>query len=88
MGNHFFPGPYNPNACYDYAMSLNSANKQAGLSQSCKYFNAYYLNKNGKPHGTYCNLYNSELDNSWATYTGGMSGGDKYECKQSWGFTI
>lgn len=88
MGNHFFPGPYNPHACYDYAISLNSANKKAGLSQSCSYFNAYYLHKNGKPHGTYCNLYNSVLDNSWATYSGGMSGSDKYECKQSWGFTL
>jgi len=88
MGNHFFPGPYNPHACYDYAVSLNNANSKAGLSQSCSFFNAYYLHKNGKPHGTYCNLYISALDDSWATYTGGQWGGDEYECKQSWGFSL
>ena len=88
IGKHFFPGPYNPHACYDYALSLNVANKNAGFGQQCSYFNAYYLFKNGKPHGTYCNLYNSEIDIGFATYTGGVSGGDKYECKQSWGFSI
>lgn len=51
-------------------------------------FNAYYLHKNGKPHGTQCALYNSKLDFSWATYEGTDVGGDKYDCKQSWKYEL
>ncbi|KAF7193288.1 hypothetical protein HII31_05382 [Pseudocercospora fuligena] len=88
IGQNFFPGPFNPKVCYLYALSLNSANQKAGINQSCKFFNAYYLFKNSKPHGTYCNLYNSEIDISFATYSGGKSGGDQYDCKQSWGYSM
>ncbi|EME44698.1 hypothetical protein DOTSEDRAFT_24689 [Dothistroma septosporum NZE10] len=88
IGNNFFPGPFNPTSCYLYALALNSANQKAGISQSCKFFNAYYLLKNNQPHGTWCNLYNSEIDVSFATYTGSKSGGDQYTCGQSWGYYL
>jgi hypothetical protein len=51
-------------------------------------FNAYNLHKNGVPYGTYCNLYNAPRDTRFATYTGGKSGNDLFECKQSWVYNL
>lgn len=94
MGSKFFPGPFNAQVCADYAWQQNAANKAAAqamgihLFTPCKFFNSYYLYKNDAPHGTYCNLYSTVLDNSYATYQGGWSGKDHYECMQSWTFSL
>nr|POE48974.1 hypothetical protein CFP56_32126 [Quercus suber] len=89
LGSRFFPGPFNPQVCSDYAISQNIENQSAGATQKCKMFNAYYLHKNDVPHGTYCSLYNSILGDSWATYSGGRaSNGDKYTCAQSWTYSL
>ncbi|KAI6849032.1 hypothetical protein BTJ68_00414 [Hortaea werneckii EXF-2000] len=83
MGQRFFPGPFNPQVCSDYALAQNKA--QSGSSSSCRMFNAAYLHKDGVPYGTMCSLYSSALDsNTWATYTGGQG----YECKQSWTWNL
>lgn len=87
MGSRFLPGPYNPQACSDYAILQNQANAKAG-KQQCKMFNAYYLHKNGVPFGTYCSIYSTSLDSSWATTKNQWSGRDKYECRQSWTYTL
>ncbi|CAK3970689.1 Hypothetical predicted protein [Lecanosticta acicola] len=87
MGSRFFPGPFNPQACGDYAYFQNVANKQAGKG-SCQMFNAFYLHKNNKPYGTYCSLYSAYLDPLWATNSGSSSGNDRYDCKQSWTYTF
>lgn len=50
-----------------------------------------YLHKNGFAFGTYCSLYSTYLDSyKWATIgtTYGNGGKDKYECKQSWTYTL
>ncbi|TKA25296.1 hypothetical protein B0A50_06200 [Salinomyces thailandicus] len=88
LGSKFFPGPFNPQVCSDYALAQNAANKAKGVPQQCQMFNAYYLHKNKVPYGTYCALYNTHLDGSFATNAGGKSGGDEYECKQSWTYTL
>ncbi|KAF2164369.1 hypothetical protein M409DRAFT_25248 [Zasmidium cellare ATCC 36951] len=88
MGSRFFPGPFNPQVCSDYALLQNLANAKAKNGQKCQMFNAYYLHKNQKPLGTYCNLYNAYLDSSWATFSGAKSGRDQYDCKQSWTYTL
>ncbi|KAI7581174.1 hypothetical protein KC343_g20459, partial [Hortaea werneckii] len=83
MGQRFFPGPFNPQVCSDYALAQNKA--QSGSTSSCRMFNAAYLHKDGVPYGTICSLYSSALDsNTWATYTGGQG----YECKQSWTWNL
>ncbi|KAI7093228.1 hypothetical protein KC352_g39657 [Hortaea werneckii] len=83
MGQRFFPGPFNPQVCSDYALAQNKA--QSGSKSSCRMFNAAYLHKDGVPYGTICSLYSSALDsNTWATYTGGQG----YECKQSWTWNL
>ena len=84
LGSKFFPGPFNPLVCGDYASKQSAVNTAAGASKVSMY-NAYYLHKSGKPHGTQCSLYNSVLDAAkWATY----SGSNDYQCKQSWTFTL
>lgn len=87
MGSQFFPGPWNPQACSDYALAQNAYNTNAGSSPS-KMFNAFYLHKNGKPYGTYCALYSEHLDPSWATVGTSWKGGDKFECRRSWTWTF
>ncbi|KAF7197323.1 hypothetical protein HII31_01374 [Pseudocercospora fuligena] len=88
MGSRFIPGPFNPQVCSDYAILQNQANQRAG-KQQCKMFNAYYLHKNGVPYGTYCSIFSNSLDNSWATANKVQwSRGDKYECKQSWTYSL
>ncbi|KAI7184508.1 hypothetical protein KC363_g7670 [Hortaea werneckii] len=88
LGARFFPGPFNPQVCSDYALAQNALNKAKGVTQQCQMFNAYYLNKNGVPYGTYCGLYNSRLDTSFATYKGGKAGRDAYECRHSWTYSL
>ncbi|KAI4725582.1 hypothetical protein E4T49_06651 [Aureobasidium sp. EXF-10728] len=93
MGSKFFPGPFNPQVCGDYAAYQHKLNKQTAIAAGqssftpCNSFNAYYLHKNGVPHGTYCALYDASISTSYATYTGGWSGNNKYDCRQSYQYT-
>jgi len=93
MGSKFFPGPFNPQVCADYASYQHVLNKKSAISAGksyftpCNSFNAYYLHKNGIPHGTYCALYDASISTSYATYTGGWSGSNKYDCRQSYQYT-
>jgi hypothetical protein len=93
MGSKFFPGPFNPQVCGDYASYQHILNKQAAIAAGksyftpCNSFNAYYLHKNGVPHGTYCALYDASISTSYATYPGGWSGSNKYDCRQSYQYT-
>lgn len=85
LGSTFFPGPFNPIACGDFAQAQAQVNVQAGSSQSVAMFNAYYLHRNGKPLGTYCSLYDMVVDPAVrATYGGETVGGDEFTCQQSW----
>ncbi|KAH9815721.1 putative threonine-rich GPI-anchored glycoprotein [Teratosphaeria destructans] len=88
MGSRFFPGGYNPQVCSDFALAQNAQNAASSASSKCEMFNAVYLHKNGKPWGTYCTLYSTSLDDSYATYSGGKSGSDQYDCKQSWTWSL
>lgn len=88
LGSNFFPGPFNPQVCSDFAFAQSAANAQVVGGQKCKSFNAYYLHKNGKPYGTYCSLFNSVLDVSFATTVGGSYGADSFEIHQSWNYAL
>jgi len=94
MGSKVFPGPFNPQVCADYAWAQSGANKAVAVLNKqksftpCSYFNAAYYHKNGRPFGTYCTLYDQVLDDSFNTYSGGRSGADSYECKQSWTYQL
>ncbi|CZT19180.1 uncharacterized protein RCC_05026 [Ramularia collo-cygni] len=83
LGAKFFPGPFNALICSKYALEQKAINIAANALQVPQMFNAYYLHKNGKPHGTYCSLYNDHIGCDAADYHGGHSGPDFFECKQS-----
>merc|ERR1712050_277578 len=86
LGSKFFPGPFNPIVCSNYANKQSEVNGASG--QKVQMFNAYYLHKNGHPWGTQCALYNSKLGNEWATYNGSNSGNDRFDCKRSWSYHL
>ena len=94
LGSKFFPGPYNPQICANYATGQNTLNKNQAVSKGlrsftpCNMFNSVYYHKNSQPFGTYCTLYNTDIALSWATYSGGFSGSDRFDCKQSHKFTL
>jgi len=94
MGGKYFPGPFNPQLCADLAWAQNAANKAAAVLANlhswtpCTYINAAYYHKDGVPHGTQCNMYNTPVDSSYETYTGGVSGGHSFSCGQSWTFQL
>jgi hypothetical protein len=88
VGGKFFPGPFNVQVCNEYAVQQNTVNRQAGLPTVMKMLNAYYIHKNGVPHGTYCGLFSTDLPSSFATYTGAQSQGDHFTVQQSWKFVL
>lgn len=94
MGSKFIPGPFNPQLCADFALSQNSINKAQAVAAGhssytpCNMFNAYYIHKNNKPAGTYCALYDTDVSTKYATYSGATSGSDRFDCKQSFKFTL
>ncbi|PNS21071.1 hypothetical protein CAC42_3408 [Sphaceloma murrayae] len=63
--------------------SGSSGGNVAGFTK-VKFFNAYYLNKNGAPLGTVCALYGEVEGEDKAVYDGGIDKGDVFEVAQSW----
>lgn len=51
LGAKFFPGPFNALICSKFALEQKAINVAANALQVPQMFNAYYLHKNGKPHG-------------------------------------
>ncbi|KUJ19494.1 uncharacterized protein LY89DRAFT_546028, partial [Mollisia scopiformis] len=100
MGTSFFPGPYNPAVCANYAQAQNSQNKQSPWwsqwvnawtgynSHQCDFFNSYMLKKNGHPLGTYCALFSQSYSGGEAIYTPGWQGSDYWSIESSWGWEI
>lgn len=94
IGQHFFPGPFDPNVCAAYATSQNALNGATSASSSlynpkhCNFFNSYMLKRNGKPLGTYCSLFAQQYSSSAATYNPGWAGSDFWEVENSWSFSL
>lgn len=94
MGSRFFPGPFNPQLCNDFAIAQNYQNKADAMSagksyyQPCNMFNAYYLLKNRLPWGTYCALYDTDISVGFATYAGATLDGDHFEVSKSFIWTL
>ncbi|THY00180.1 hypothetical protein D6D01_10423, partial [Aureobasidium pullulans] len=84
MGSRFFPGPFNPQLCGNFAIAQNYQNKAAAKATGKNYyqpynmFNAYYLHKNGLPWGTYCALYDVDLVVNYANYAGATLTSDAF----------
>lgn len=46
------------------------------------------VHKNGRPQGTYCQIFDTHLSPKWAGYKGGNSGHDRFEVKNSWTYSM
>jgi hypothetical protein len=101
IGNHFFPGPYDPSICAAYAQAQNTVNQKSPFwvkwvqyftgnynPLKCDFFNSYMLRKNGHPLGTYCALFSQEYEVSEASYVAGWQGSDYWSIESSWSYSI
>lgn len=94
MGSSFFPGPFNPAICGIYAQAQTAKNKAIGKQMGaksyvpCNQFNAYMVELNHIPQGTYCAIFNTVLDNSWASFLGAKMGGSFFGVKNSWTYNL
>jgi hypothetical protein len=92
IGQHFFPGPYDPKLCASYAEAQNIKNGAGtgrGSSKSrCNFFNSYMLKKDNKPLGTYCSLFAQQYDSSEATYVPGWQGKNFYGVETSYSYCL
>jgi hypothetical protein len=96
IGEHFFPGPFNPDYCSAFAAEQNKKNEhkinswKPTLTNSnnpykCTFFNAYMLKKLGQPMGTYCSLFTQHYPGEAATYTPEKHG---WDIESSWTYTL
>lgn len=46
------------------------------------------MHKNGKPQGTYCQIFDTTLSPDWAGFKGGYSGKDRFDVKNSWTYSV
>jgi hypothetical protein len=98
MGQHTFPGPFDPSLCAAYALEQNVVNKKFGLIGSilsmfgmnkgaCVQFQAAYLEKHGKGFGTHCRLFTKKF----ASYQADLDislGGSIYGCQKSFTWDV
>ena len=94
LGSEFFAGPFDPSLCGFYATAQTSANKAYAQSkglksyQPCNSFNAYTVYKSGFAWGTYCTLFNKQVDASFAGNVTATSGGFTYTVGGSYIYSL
>lgn len=94
LGSEFFAGPYDPDLCGFYATAQTAANKAQAQSQGlktyqpCNSFNSYYVYKSGFAWGTYCTLFNKNIDSSYAGDGTTTSGGFTYTVGSSYQWSL
>ncbi|KAM3081134.1 hypothetical protein ACMFMF_003051 [Clarireedia jacksonii] len=99
IGEHFFPGPFNPAYCSAFAAEQNKKNADKISSwkpkrrnsvnpYKCTFFNAYILKKNGQPLGTYCSLFTKSYPGSAAKYNPGKQGQNWWDIESSWSYDL
>jgi hypothetical protein len=87
VGKQFFPGPFNAELCGTMARSHN-ANLSKTSSSRCKSVNSFMVKQDGKPKGTYCNLFSETYEPSVGTDSIGWVGGTYYETESSYSFEV
>ncbi|OAL00998.1 hypothetical protein IQ06DRAFT_247819 [Phaeosphaeriaceae sp. SRC1lsM3a] len=97
LGEHTFPGPFDPSLCAAFAQTQNAVNKAVGLwnmllsffgmgKASCVQFSAAYLEKDGKGFGTNCRLFTKKFTPSQATLD--ISGSGDWGCQKSYTWDV
>jgi hypothetical protein len=72
MGGKYLP-------CNMFNVSARSRKPRVVLTLA----QAYMMKLNGRPMGTYCSLYTTYVDSSYATYKGGWSGSNLFQIESS-----
>ncbi|KXL51322.1 hypothetical protein M433DRAFT_102178 [Acidomyces richmondensis BFW] len=94
MGSKFYPGPFDPSLCTLYGQAQTGKNKQIAEQQGansyvpCNMINAYMVFMNGVAQGTYCQLFDTVLDSSWAAFQGVWSGENYFSVQSSWTYAL
>jgi hypothetical protein len=94
VGSQFYPGPFDVSLCGLYAQAQTNKNKEVAQQKGehsyvpCNMFNAYTVHLNGVAQGTYCQLFDAVLDESWAAFEGAWSGEDFFGVHNSWTFSL
>ena len=93
LGSFFFPGPFDPALCAAYAEAQTSyncghADPVTGKYSPANMFNAYMMKKNGIAQGTFCTLFTTILDKSYATFDGSWVGNDFFGVETSWTYSL
>lgn len=57
-------------------------------NEQCFFFDAYMLEKAGKPWGTYCSLFAQAYAPTTATYVPGWLGGEFYGVAMTWSWSL
>jgi hypothetical protein len=99
LGQHTFPGPFDPSLCAAYAQAQNAINKKSGFFASwfsamfgnkaaTVQFQASYLEKNGVGFGTHCRLFTKKFSAVEANLDISLSGTSKWGCQKSFTFEV
>lgn len=99
MGEHTFPGPFNPALCAAYAQSQNTVNKKFGVfgqwmsmmgfsKGSVVQFQASYLEKNGVGFGTNCRLFSKKFSAGEANLDISLGGTSQWGCQKSFTWEV
>lgn len=87
----FNDGPFDPARCAaacDAQTQFNAEHPRDGVSQVCRFFNAYTLLRNNVPVAMYCSFYDREWAASYATNEGQWRDGDHYTIYSSVSYTV
>ena len=83
---------YDPQTCWndcDQQTKYNAATKATdGTYQTCVFFDAYVLSKNGIAQGLYCSMYNQTWSRDYGTNYGQTSGNDRYSVSRSYSYSM
>jgi hypothetical protein len=99
MGQHTFPGPFDPSLCAAYAQEQNQVNKKAGIlgavlsllgmnKGGCVQFQAAYLERAGKGFGTHCRLFTKKFTAAQANLDVSVGGTSKWGCQKSYTWDV
>ncbi|KAF2634144.1 hypothetical protein P280DRAFT_366555, partial [Massarina eburnea CBS 473.64] len=92
LGQHSFPGPFDPSLCAAYALQQNTVNKKAGVwgrmgSAKCVQFQAAELLEDGAGWGTHCRLFTRRFPSNNANLRLG-GGNNGFTCGKSYTWDI
>lgn len=94
LDSAFFPGPFDPTLCGTYAQAQTAKNKATAQALGLhsytpvNMFNAYTVYLAGVAQGTYCALFDTNLNAGWASFSGSWTGSGYVGVQNSWTYVL